>query len=95
MKSLQRKLDKHLVLVVNQKLGDKKYFLLPQSKREDGETLRQVIIHQYISFIIDLTRSVVDCRACYKTKLWQQPEGPNIWKCSNWLLQVQVSQKDY
>lgn len=43
LKSLKRKLDKHLVLVVNQKIGDKKFYLLPQDKRQDGETLRQVI----------------------------------------------------
>ncbi|CAH0559513.1 unnamed protein product [Brassicogethes aeneus] len=40
-KSLNRKLDKHLVLLVNQKLGDQKHYLLPQGKREEGETLRQ------------------------------------------------------
>lgn len=42
VKSLNRKLDKNLVLVVNQKVGDKKHYLLPQGKIEDGETLRQV-----------------------------------------------------
>nr|CAH7728001.1 unnamed protein product [Callosobruchus chinensis] len=41
MKSLQRKLDKHLVLVVNQMLGDKKHYLLPQGILQAGETLRQ------------------------------------------------------
>ncbi|VEN58582.1 unnamed protein product [Callosobruchus maculatus] len=41
MKSLQRKLDKHLVLVVNQTLGDKKHYLLPQGLLQAGETLRQ------------------------------------------------------
>ncbi|KRT85689.1 hypothetical protein AMK59_1456, partial [Oryctes borbonicus] len=40
-KSLSRKLDKHLVLVVKQKLGDKDHYILPQGVRNDGETLRQ------------------------------------------------------
>lgn len=43
MKSLKRRLSKHLVLVTNQCLGDKKHFLLPQGIRQDGETLRQVM----------------------------------------------------
>lgn len=42
MKSLNRKLSKHLVLVVNEKLGNKDYFLLPQTLHQDGETLKQV-----------------------------------------------------
>jgi len=41
IKSLNRKLEDILVLLVEQKLGDKKYLLLPQGKREDGETMRQ------------------------------------------------------
>lgn len=41
--SLNRKLNKHLVLVTNQNLGSKDYYLLPQGIRQDGETLRQVI----------------------------------------------------
>ncbi|XP_056632885.1 39S ribosomal protein L46, mitochondrial [Diorhabda sublineata] len=41
LKSLDRKLDKHLVFVLNQKVGDKKLYLLPQGIRKDGETLRQ------------------------------------------------------
>nr|CAH7728002.1 unnamed protein product [Callosobruchus chinensis] len=45
MKSLQRKLDKHLVLVVNQMLGDKKHYLLPQGILQAGETLRQVFMY--------------------------------------------------
>ncbi|CAH1118750.1 unnamed protein product [Phaedon cochleariae] len=41
LKSLNRKLDKHLVFVLNQKVGDKNFYILPQGAREDGETLRQ------------------------------------------------------
>ncbi|XP_066146836.1 large ribosomal subunit protein mL46 [Euwallacea fornicatus] len=41
IKSLQRKLDKSLVLLVNQKVGEKSFYLLPQGKLNDGETLRQ------------------------------------------------------
>ncbi|KAJ8917129.1 hypothetical protein NQ315_012619 [Exocentrus adspersus] len=41
LKSLQRKLDKHLVLVVQQRIGKEKHFLLPQGLRQDGESLRQ------------------------------------------------------
>lgn len=41
MSSLYRKLDKHLILLVNQKIGDKFYYVLPQGLRQEGETLRQ------------------------------------------------------
>ncbi|XP_066252846.1 large ribosomal subunit protein mL46 [Euwallacea similis] len=41
VKSLQRKLDKSLVLLVNHKIGEKNFYLLPQGKLKDGETLRQ------------------------------------------------------
>jgi large subunit ribosomal protein L46 len=40
-KALDRKLDKHLVLVMKQKIGQKDLYLLPQAMRNDGETLRQ------------------------------------------------------
>lgn len=40
--SLERKLDKHLVLLVKQQIGQQDRFLLPQALLEDGETLRQV-----------------------------------------------------
>ncbi|XP_018331954.1 39S ribosomal protein L46, mitochondrial [Agrilus planipennis] len=39
--SLSRKLDKHLVLLVQHNLNNKNYYLLPQGKRKEGETLRQ------------------------------------------------------
>lgn len=38
---MHRKLDKSLILVLNQAIGNKEYYLLPQSIRENGETLRQ------------------------------------------------------
>ncbi|XP_023024236.2 mitochondrial ribosomal protein L46 [Leptinotarsa decemlineata] len=41
LKSLSRKLDKSLVFVLNQKIGDKYFYMLPQDLRQDGETLRQ------------------------------------------------------
>ncbi|XP_044258159.1 39S ribosomal protein L46, mitochondrial [Tribolium madens] len=41
LKSLNRKLDKHLVLVTKQKIGKDNFYLLPQALRQDGETLRQ------------------------------------------------------
>ncbi|ENN75252.1 39S ribosomal protein L46, mitochondrial [Dendroctonus ponderosae] len=41
VKSLQRKLSKHLIFVQNQKIGDQSFYILPQGIREDGETLRQ------------------------------------------------------
>lgn len=41
VKSLSRKLDKHLVLVVKQKIDKDTLYMLPQSLRQDGETLRQ------------------------------------------------------
>uniref|UniRef100_A0A8D8Y964 Large ribosomal subunit protein mL46 n=1 Tax=Cacopsylla melanoneura TaxID=428564 RepID=A0A8D8Y964_9HEMI len=40
-KSTHRKLDKHLVLLLNEKLGDKLHWILPFGKRLDGETMRQ------------------------------------------------------
>lgn len=42
VKSLNRKLANHLVLVTSQKIGNKKYFMLPQGLRKDGESLKQV-----------------------------------------------------
>ncbi|KAL1506809.1 hypothetical protein ABEB36_006100 [Hypothenemus hampei] len=39
--SMKRKLDKPLVFVLDQKIGDQSFYLLPQGKREEGETLRQ------------------------------------------------------
>ncbi|XP_012264883.2 39S ribosomal protein L46, mitochondrial [Athalia rosae] len=39
--SLDRKLDRHLVLLVHQKLGEHSYWIPPQGIRRDGETLRQ------------------------------------------------------
>jgi len=41
-KSLQRAIDSHLVLLVHQKLGTDLKWVLPQTKRLEGETLRQV-----------------------------------------------------
>lgn len=41
IKSMERKLDDKLILLIEQKLGSKKYFLLPQGKHQDGETMRQ------------------------------------------------------
>ncbi|XP_067002676.2 large ribosomal subunit protein mL46 [Anabrus simplex] len=40
-KSLDRKLDQHLVLVVQEKVGNEYHWLLPQGVREEGETMRQ------------------------------------------------------
>ncbi|XP_012287407.1 39S ribosomal protein L46, mitochondrial isoform X2 [Orussus abietinus] len=39
--SLQRKLDRNLLLLTEQKLGDNKYWLPPQGLRKEGETMRQ------------------------------------------------------
>ncbi|XP_015603780.1 39S ribosomal protein L46, mitochondrial [Cephus cinctus] len=39
--SLKRKLDKNLVLLVEQNVGNKTYWIPPQGLRSDGETLRQ------------------------------------------------------
>lgn len=41
IKSINRKLDDTLVLLTEQQIGNRKVFLLPQGKRNDGETLRQ------------------------------------------------------
>lgn len=40
-KSLERKLDETLMLLVEQTVGEKKHFLLPQGLRNEGETLRE------------------------------------------------------
>lgn len=45
LKSVERELQRKLVLIVKQKLGEKGYsspWILPQMKHRDGETLRQV-----------------------------------------------------
>ncbi|XP_046417824.1 39S ribosomal protein L46, mitochondrial isoform X1 [Neodiprion fabricii] len=39
--SLDRKLDKNLVLLVEQQVGEKIFWIPPQGVRKDGETLRQ------------------------------------------------------
>lgn len=39
-KSIKRKLDQGLVLLLEQQIGSKKYFLFPQGLRQEGETLR-------------------------------------------------------
>lgn len=44
LKSLDRKLDRHLVLLMQQKIGSQDFLLPPQSLRKEGETLRQVLI---------------------------------------------------
>lgn len=41
LKSLNRKLEETLVLLTEQKLGDKSHLLLPQGKHSAGESLRQ------------------------------------------------------
>jgi len=41
VKSLERHLSSHLVLLVKQKLGSKEHWLMPQSTRLDGETMRE------------------------------------------------------
>lgn len=41
VKSLNRKLEETLVLLTEQKLGEKSYYLLPQGKHTAGESLRQ------------------------------------------------------
>ena len=38
--SLHRKLDRNLVLLVKEKLGDKDVWILPQAEWQPGETLR-------------------------------------------------------
>lgn len=51
IKSLNRKLDKHLVLLIKQKLGKETHFLLPQRIRQDGEALRQVNNSLYLIWV--------------------------------------------
>lgn len=39
--SVKRRLDKNLLLLIEQKFGDDKYWVPPQSHREEGESLRE------------------------------------------------------
>lgn len=41
-RSIQRKLDSSLVLVINEKLGNEFKWVLPQAAHKEGESLRQV-----------------------------------------------------
>lgn len=41
VKSLNRKLSNHLVLVINDKMGEKKQWILPHGIRKDSETMRE------------------------------------------------------
>jgi large subunit ribosomal protein L46 len=41
LQSLERKLDRHLLLLVQQKLWDQKVWIMPQGLRVDGETMLQ------------------------------------------------------
>lgn len=47
--TLRNKLNKHLVLVINQKSGQKNYHTLPIDYWNQGETLRQVGRYTYIN----------------------------------------------
>ncbi|XP_060526789.1 large ribosomal subunit protein mL46 [Cylas formicarius] len=40
-RSLRRKLDKHLIFVAKQNIGNESHYLLPQTAREENESLRQ------------------------------------------------------
>lgn len=42
--TLKRKLDKNLLLLVHQKIGDSHYWIPPQGIRKEGETMRQVYL---------------------------------------------------
>lgn len=44
MSSLERKLDKNLLLLMEQKIGNKSYWIPPQGIRKDGETMKQVCL---------------------------------------------------
>lgn len=48
--SLKRKLDKNLLLLVQQKIGDLHYWIPPQGIRKEGETMRQVQFFPIIFF---------------------------------------------
>lgn len=41
---MDRKLQSHLVLLVEQELGAEKKFILPMGKHKDGESLKQVFL---------------------------------------------------
>lgn len=42
--TLKRKLDKNLLLLIQQKVGNRYYWIPPQSIRKEGETMRQVYL---------------------------------------------------
>lgn len=48
--SLKRKLDKNLLLLVQQKIGDSHYWIPPQGIRKEGETMKQVCLQFLILY---------------------------------------------
>lgn len=61
VKSLNRKLDKHLVLLTKQKIGNKTHYLLPQGTREEGETMRQVFVDVDVRKTVNKSLFCLDC----------------------------------
>ena len=53
VRSLQRKLDRKLVLLVKQKLGTGEYWYMPMGIHTEGETMRKVEFHSiYVHSVI-------------------------------------------
>lgn len=44
LQSVDRKLDRKLILLIKQKLGDSSHWVMPMGPRSDGESMRQVRI---------------------------------------------------
>lgn len=49
--SLKRKLDKNLLLLVQQKVGNSHYWIPPQGIRKEGETMRQVCLQFFFILV--------------------------------------------
>jgi len=77
VKSVNRKLDDTLVLLTEQQIGNRKIFVLPQGKRNDGETLRQTaerVLHAACGNSLNVQFWGNAPCAFYKYKY---PSGPN------------------
>ncbi|XP_077727867.1 large ribosomal subunit protein mL46 isoform X2 [Canis aureus] len=91
--SLQRKLDRNLVLLVKEKLGDQDVWMLPQAEWQPGETLRGTAERTLATlsekhFWEDqvLEAKSLDEGVCIR----EQPGSQVLGKCPLWPLQVQV-----
>lgn len=58
--SLHRKLDRNLILLVKEKLGDQDIWMLPQAEWQPGETLRQTAERTLATLSGELSASLLN-----------------------------------